>query len=97
VRAYKLTKQAFKVLKSLSKNNPKIAKKIKGIINDLRSDAISGESLQGYRQFKKIRAGKYRLIYSYQEELLVITIIEKRETIYQTFAHLVKNSNVLEK
>jgi len=65
VRAYKLTKQAFKVLKLLSKNDLKIAKKIKGIINDLRSDAISGESLQGYRQFKKIRAGKYRLIYSY--------------------------------
>jgi hypothetical protein len=34
VRAYKLTKQAFKVLKLLSKNDPKIAKKIKGVIND---------------------------------------------------------------
>jgi len=97
VRAYKLTKQAFKVLKLLSKNDPKIAKKIKGVINDLRHDAISGESLQGYRQFKKIRAGKYRLIYAYQEELLLITIIEKRETVYQTFTHLIKNSNFLEK
>jgi len=97
VRAYKLTKQAFKVLKLLSKNDPKTAKKIKAIITDLRNDAISGESLQGYRQFKKIRAGKYRLIYNVQEELLLITIIEKRETVYQTFAHLVKNSNFLEK
>ncbi len=81
----------------LSKNDPKTAKKIKAIITDLRNDAISGESLQGYRQFKKIRAGKYRLIYNVQEELLLITIIEKRETVYQTFAHLVKNSNFLEK
>jgi len=55
------------------------------------------KALQGHRQFKKIRAGKYRLIYSYQDELLLITIIEKRETIYQTFAPLVKNSNFLEK
>ena len=97
MRVYKLTKQAFKVLKLLSKNNPQIAKKIKEIINDLRNDAISGESLQGYRQFKKIRAGKYRLIYSYQEEVLLITIIEKRETVYQTFVHCIKNSNFLEK
>jgi mRNA-degrading endonuclease RelE of RelBE toxin-antitoxin system len=37
---------------------------------------------------KRIRAGKYRLIYTYQEEILLITIIEKRETVYQTFAHL---------
>jgi len=56
VRAYKLTKQAFKVLKLLAKNDPKIAKKLKGIIEDLRRDAISGESLQGYRQFKKLKA-----------------------------------------
>lgn len=97
MRAYKLTKQAFKVLKLLSKNDPKTAKKIKGIINDLRNDAVSGESLQGYREFKKIRTGKYRLIYSYQEETLLITIIEKRETVYQTFVHLIKNSNILEK
>jgi len=97
MRAYKLTKQAFKTLKALSKNNPKIATKIRIIINELRNDAISGESLQGYRQFKKIRAGKYRLIYAYQDELLLITIIEKRETVYQTFAHLMKSSNFLEK
>ena len=93
MRDYKLTKQAFKVLKLLSKNNPKIAKKIKGIINDLRNDAISGESLQGYRQFKKIRAGKYRLIYSYQEELLLITIIEKRETVYSSSSFISKRAN----
>jgi len=81
----------------LSKNNPKIAIKIKSIINELRNDAISGESLQGYRQFKKVRAGKYRLIYAHQDELLLITIIEKRETVYQTFTHLMKSSNFLEK
>ncbi|SHE19798.1 type II toxin-antitoxin system RelE family toxin [methanotrophic endosymbiont of Bathymodiolus puteoserpentis (Logatchev)] len=97
MRDYKLTKQAFKVLKLLVKNDPKVAKKIKNIINNLRNDSITGESLQGYRQFKKIRAGKYRLIYTYQEEILLIAIIEKRETVYQTFAHLAKCTNFLEK
>lgn len=51
-----------------------MAQKIKGIINDLRNDVISGENLQGYRQFKKIRAGKYRLIYAYQKELLLLDV-----------------------
>lgn len=97
MRAYKLTKQAFKALSLLAKNDPKIAKKLKILIEGLRNDAISGESLQGYSQFKKLRAGKYRLIYTYQEQQLLITIIEKREKVYQTFAHLVKNSNFLEK
>lgn len=81
----------------MAKNDPKVAKKIKTIINNLRNGLITGEILQGYRQFKKIRAGKYRLIYTYQEEILLITIIEKRETVYQTFAHLAKCTNFLEK
>lgn len=95
MKAYKLTKQAFKALKSLSKNDIKTAKKIKTIIEKLRSNSIAGESLQGYSKFKKIRAGKYRLIYMDQEELVLIAIIEKRETVYQTFAHLFKNSSFL--
>lgn len=95
MKAYKLTKQAFKTLKSLSKNDIKTAKKLKTIIEKLRSHSIAGESLQGYSKFKKIRAGKYRLIYMNQEELVLIAIIEKRETVYQTFEHLFKNSSFL--
>ncbi len=62
----------------------------------LREDLISGESLQGYSQFKKVRAGKFRLIYTFQEELILIAIIEKRETVYETFEHLFKNSKFLD-
>jgi mRNA-degrading endonuclease RelE of RelBE toxin-antitoxin system len=61
----------------------------------LRS-AVSGESLQGYSKFKKIRVGKFRFIYTLQDEILLIAIIEKRETVYQTFEHLYKNSNFLD-
>ena len=62
MRTYKLTKQAFKGLTALAKNDPKTAKKLKEVIEKLRQDLISGESLQGYSQFKKIRVGKFRLI-----------------------------------
>jgi len=96
MRDYKLTKQAFKQLKLLAKNDRKTAEKLKGVILQLREDLTSGESLQGYSQFKKIRVGKFRLIYTFQEELLLIAIIEKRETVYQTFEHLFKNSNFLD-
>ena len=95
MRDYKLSKQAFKQLKLLVKNDIKTAKKIKEVIELLRKDSISGVSLQGYSQFKKIRIGKFRLIYTFQKELILITIIEKRETVYQTFEHLFKNSSIL--
>jgi addiction module RelE/StbE family toxin len=97
MRDYKLTKQAFKKLKLLAKNDRKTAQKLKVVIEKLRDDQVSGESLQGYSQFKKIRVGKFRLIYTLQEEILLISIIEKRETVYQTFEHLFKNSDFLEK
>ena len=96
MRDYKLTKQAFKQLKLLAKNDRKTAEKLKEVILQLREDLTSGESLQGYSQFKKIRVGKFRLIYTFQEELLLIAIIEKRETVYQTFEHLFKNSSFLD-
>ena len=96
MKAIKLTKQALKALKLLSKNDINTAKRLKNIIEKLSSNSIVGESLQGYSQFKRIKAGKYRLIYTHQEELVLIAIIEKRETVYQTFAHLLKNSSFLE-
>ncbi len=96
MRSYRFTKQAFKALKLLSKNDSKRAKKLKDIIQRLRSSSIEGESLQGYSQFKKIRSGKFRLIYTNQEEFVLIALIEKRESVYQTFAHLLKNSKFLE-
>ena len=95
MKDYKLTKQAFKQLKSLSKNDIKTAKKLKEVIMLLREDLITGESLQGYSKFKKIRVGKFRLIYTFQEEIILIAIIEKRETVYQTFEHLFKSSDFL--
>ena len=92
MRDYKFTKQVFKKLTDLSKNAPKIASHIKEIITNLRLDLIEGENLTGYAEFKKLRAGKYRLIYTLRGEVLLIAIIEKRETVYATFKHLFKKS-----
>ena len=96
MRDYKFTKQAFKTLTDLSKNAPKIASNIKEIITNLRLDLIEGESLTGYAEFKKLRAGKYRLIYTLRGEVLLIAIIEKRETVYATFKHLFKKSSAFD-
>ena len=92
MRDYKFTKQVFKKLTDLSKNAPKIASHIKEIITNLRLDLIEGENLTGYAEFKKLRAGKYRLIYTLRGEVLLIAVIEKRETVYATFKHLLKKS-----
>ena len=95
MRDFKLTKQAFKKLKKLSTSNIQAARQIKITINKLRQDIVVGETLQGFSSFKKIRIGSFRLIYTFQEEVIIISIIEKRETVYQTFEHLVKNSDFL--
>ena len=44
---------------------------------------------------KKIRFSKYRIIYTFDETTVTVAIVDKRETVYQTFAHLIKNSNFL--
>ena len=93
---YKLTKQAFRKLSELIENDPKTAKKVKEIILNLTNSLINGESLKWYSEFKKIRSGKYRIIYTIKDNTLLTTIIEKRETVYQTFEHLFKNSSFFE-
>ncbi len=96
MKDYKLTKQAFKTLTHLAKDNPKIASSIKAVIMKLREGLIEGESLKGYAAFKKIRTGKYRVIYTLRDDILLIAIIEKRETVYATFEHLFKKSSMFD-
>lgn len=56
----------------------------------------TGEKLQGHSKFEKSRVGKYRLISTVRDSVLIIAIVEKRETVYETFEHLLKNSNFLD-
>lgn len=93
MKDYKLTKQAFKTLTRLAKDNPKIASSIKAVIMKLREGLIEGESLKGYAV---IITGKYRVIYTLRDDVLLIAIIEKLETVYATFEHLFKKSSMFD-
>jgi len=42
-----------------------------------------------------VRVGKFRLIHTTVDGMLIVAIIEKRETVYQTFKHLMGNSDFL--
>jgi mRNA-degrading endonuclease RelE of RelBE toxin-antitoxin system len=93
MREYKLTKQAAKKLKKLAVSNPKLATQIADHVVDLRQDLIVGEPLSVYTTFKKIRVRDFRIIYTLVDEVLLIAIIDKRETVYQAFEHFYKNSD----
>lgn len=93
MREYKLTKQAAKKLKKLATSNPKLATQIADHIFDLRKDVIVGEPLSVYTTFKKIRVRDFRIIYTVIDDVLLVAIIDKRETVYQAFEHFFKNSD----
>ncbi len=92
---FKLTKQATKSLKKIAKSDRAVAIRVKKAILNIAEESLKGEALQGFSQFKKVRIGKYRLIYTQSDNILLITLIEKRETIYKTFGHLFKSSDFL--
>ena len=92
---YKLTKQALKTLVKLEKSDKKTGERIaKKIVQRSRGE-ISGEAIKGSTDYEKIRVGKYRIISTVKDDVLWVFIIEKRETVYDTFAHLMKNSDLL--
>ena len=93
---YKLTKQALKQLTKIVKSDIKTARRIKTALTSIENEEALGETLQGYSDFFKVRVGKYRLIHTRIEGVRIIALIEKRETIYQTFKHLIDNSNFLD-
>ena len=92
---YRLTKQAVNQLEKLNNSDRNTAKRIKSALLLLIAGEVTGEALQGYPDFFKVRVGKFRLIHTTIDDVLIIAIIEKRETVYETFKHLIKNSDFL--
>ena len=92
---YRLTKQAIKQLKKIKLSDSQTAKRIKAAIDSITQNTVTGEALHGHTDFFKVRIGKYRLIHTTQNDVLIIAIIEKRATVYETFQHLLKNSDCL--
>jgi len=93
---YRLTKQALKQLTQLTKSDIHTAKRIKSVLSSLADGKVKGETLQGYFGFFKLRVGKFRLIHTTINDVVIVAIIEKRETVYKTFQHLIENSNFLD-
>jgi mRNA interferase RelE/StbE len=96
MKQLRFTKHAIKQLKKISKSDINTARRIKKIIISLNQGKIVGETLQGHPDFFKIRVGKYRLIHTMLNNEIIVTLIEKRETVYKTFQHLLNNANFLD-
>lgn len=94
MQKYRLTKQSGKKLKKLQKSDIKLANQIANHIKDLRLGKIQGETMKEHTDYKKIRVRHFRIIYTYIEnDILLIAVIDKRETVYGTFEKLLKNSD----
>jgi mRNA-degrading endonuclease RelE of RelBE toxin-antitoxin system len=88
---YRLSKQALKSLTKIEKSDKSLARRIDQKIVQLRKQEITGEALQGASDYSKVRVGKYRIISTVRDNMLWVYIIEKRESVYQTFQHFLRN------
>jgi mRNA-degrading endonuclease RelE of RelBE toxin-antitoxin system len=89
--SYRLSKQALKSLSKLEKSDKSLARRIDQKIVQLRKQEITGEALQGASDYSKVRVGKYRIISMVRDNMLLVYIIEKRESVYQTFQHFLRD------
>jgi mRNA-degrading endonuclease RelE of RelBE toxin-antitoxin system len=88
---YRLSKQALKSLTKIEKSDKKLARRIDPKIVQFRKEEITGEAVQGASDYSKVRVGKYRIISTVRDNMLLVYIIEKRESVYQTFQHFLRN------
>jgi mRNA-degrading endonuclease RelE of RelBE toxin-antitoxin system len=89
--SYRLSKQALKSLSKIEKSDKSLARRIDQKIVQLRKQEITGEALQGASDYSKVRVGKYRIISMVRDNMLLVYIIEKRESVYQTFQHFLRD------
>ena len=70
-----------KALRSLDRD---LRERVLSVVNELQKGTISGKPLKGpYREFKSVRIGKYRLIYSDKVHCIIdLYDIRHRESAY---------------
>lgn len=85
------TKSAERSLRKLAESDNRIAKKLKVKILTLLHEPHPQDSLKmaGNPEYLRVRVGKYRIIYRYDNEKLYIVLIAKREIVYEEFARLI--------
>ena len=84
MRKLKLTRQSGESLDKLIKRAPEIAKMLAAQIEELREDPMPRNSTRivGYPCYRA-RVGSYRIIYEFDDDTLLVTIVEKRDKVYQ--------------
>jgi mRNA interferase RelE/StbE len=87
------SKEAVKFLKKLNKSDKKLAKQIVSKIVELQANTKIASSIEliNYSPFRRIRVGKYRIIYKYDEQYVYIVVINKREIVYKNLNKLFDN------
>ena len=84
MRKVDFTRQAAKFLEKLIKRSPEIARLIAAQIEVLRQNPTPANSrkIVGYACYRA-RVGSFRVIYEFDNETLFVTIVEKRDKVYQ--------------
>lgn len=84
------SKDAKKSLKKFKKSDLKLTKRIIKKIKELQSDPnpISALILVNYPPFKRVKVGKYRIIYKNDKFILNIAFVDKREDVYENLLKL---------
>jgi len=84
MRNLDFTRQADKFLEKLIKRSPEIARLIAAQIVVLRENPtpINSKKIVGYPCHRS-RVGSFRIIYEFDDDTLYVTIVEKRDKVYQ--------------
>jgi mRNA interferase RelE/StbE len=84
--------KAEKFLKKLNKSDKKLSKQIINKIIELKNnpEPLTSKPIINYTPYRRIRVGKYRVIYRYDEKNLYIIIINKREIVYKDLNKFLK-------
>lgn len=90
MRQIDFTKSAERSLRKLAESDQRIAKQIKVKLLGLLQEPKPQESLKmvGNPDYLRVRVGKYRIIYRYDDTMLYVVLIAKREIVYEEFARL---------
>lgn len=90
MRQIDFTKSAEKSLRKLAESDQRVAKQIKIKLLALLQEPPPQESIKmvGNPVYLRVRVGKYRIIYRFDETMLYIALIAKREIVYEEFPRL---------
>lgn len=82
------TQSVEKSLRKLAESDQRIARQIKIKLLTLLQEPQESLKMLGNLGYLRVRVGKYRIIYRFDDAMLYIVLIVKREIVYEEFARL---------